>query len=62
MIIMASASGTAVVAIARPVAADEDTVRDVVHAFNEKALAALDSRWAGGRPRLLSPDDEDFVV
>lgn len=20
------------------------------------------SRWAGGRPRLLSPDDEDFVI
>ncbi|MFD0883081.1 transposase [Streptosporangium algeriense] len=25
-------------------------------------LACLDPRWAGGRPRLLSPDDEAFVV
>ena len=31
MIIMASASGTLVPAIARLVAADEDTVRDVIH-------------------------------
>jgi Winged helix-turn helix len=32
--------------IARLVAADEDTVRDVIHAFNEKGLAALDPQWA----------------
>ncbi|MGH3841343.1 MAG: helix-turn-helix domain-containing protein [Pseudonocardiaceae bacterium] len=31
-------------------AADEDTVRDVIRAFNQKGLAALDPRWAGGRP------------
>jgi hypothetical protein len=44
MIIMASASGTLEPAIARLVAADEDTVRDVIHAFNHKGLAALDPR------------------
>jgi transposase len=44
MIIMASASGTPVPAIARLVAADEDTVRDVVRMFNQKGLAALDPR------------------
>jgi Winged helix-turn helix/Peptidase A4 family len=42
MIIMASASGTLVPAIARLVAADEDTVRDVIHLFNAKGLAALE--------------------
>ena len=57
MIIMASASGTLVSAIARLVAADEDTVRDVIHLFNQKGLAALDRRWAGGRPRLISDGD-----
>jgi transposase len=62
MIIMASASGTPVTAIARLVAADEDTVRGVVHAFNAKGLAALDPRWAGGRPRLISDDDIDRIV
>ena len=41
MIIMASASGTLVPAIARLVAADEDTVRDVIHTFNAKGLVEL---------------------
>jgi transposase len=62
MIIMASAAGTPVPAIARLVAADEDTVRDVIHAFNERGLAALDPRWAGGRPRLISSEDIAFIV
>jgi transposase len=59
---MASASGTPVSAIARLVMADEDTVRDVIHAFNERGLAALDPRWAGGRPRLISDADIGFIV
>jgi transposase len=62
MIIMASASGTLVPAIARLVGADEDTVRDVIHLFNAKGLAALDPRWAGGRPRLISDGDIDVIV
>jgi hypothetical protein len=49
-------------AIARLVAADEDTVRDVIHAFNEKGLACLDPKWAGGRLRLISDDDIAFIV
>src|SRR6266576_3320308 len=62
MIIMASASGTRVPAIARLVAADEDTVRDVIHAFNAEGLHALDPRWAGARPRLISDADIAFIV
>ena len=62
MIIMASASGTPVPAIARLVAADEDTVRDVAHLFNQKGLAALDPQWAGGRPRLISDEDIKVIV
>jgi transposase len=62
LIIMASASGTTVPAIARLVAAHEDTVRDVIHAFNDKGLAALDPQWAGGRPRLISDADIEFVA
>jgi transposase len=62
MIIMASSSGTPVPAIARLVAADEDTVRDVIHAFNQRGLAALDPQWAGGRPRLISDEDIEFIV
>ena len=62
LIIMASAAGTPVPAIARLVAADEDTVRDVIHAFNDRGLHALDPRWAGGRPRLISDEDIAFIV
>jgi transposase len=61
-IILASSSGTPASAIARLVAADEDTVRDVIHAFNQRGLAALDPRWAGGRPRRISDDDVAFIV
>ncbi|MGH3284703.1 MAG: helix-turn-helix domain-containing protein, partial [Streptosporangiaceae bacterium] len=62
MIIMASASGTLVPAIARLAAADEDTVRDVIRAFNDRGLAALDPQWAGGRPRLISDSDITVIV
>jgi transposase len=54
LIIMASASGTPVTAIARLIAGHEDTVRDAIHAFNEKGLAALGPS-VGGRP---SPPDQ----
>src|SRR5438309_5868617 len=62
MIIMASSSGTPAPAIARLVAADEDTVRDVIHAFNEKGLPALDPQWAGGRPRPISDEVIEVIV
>ena len=61
MVVLASASGTPVPAIARLVQADEDTVGSVVHLFNEKGMAALDPHWAGGRPRLIT-DEDRFIV
>jgi transposase len=48
-----------VLAIARLVAGDEDTMRDVIHAFNQKGV---DPRWAGGRPRLISDGDIEVIV
>jgi transposase len=62
LIVMASASGTTVPAIARLVAADEDTVRDVIHAFNAQGLACLRLRWAGGRPRRITDADTTVIV
>ena len=56
MMIMASASGTPIPAIARLVAADEDTVRKLIHDFNDRGLACLDPRWAGGRLMMAPPD------
>src|SRR5881409_3603373 len=62
MVVLASASGNSVSAIARLVAADEDTVREVIHRFNELGMGALDPRWAGGRPRRISAEDEAFLI
>ena len=50
MMLLASAGGNRVPVIAQLVQADEDTVRNVIHRFNEIGLACLDPRWAGGRP------------
>ena len=62
MVVLASAGGNTVPAIARLVQADEDTIRQVIHRFNEMGMACLDPQWAGGRPRRISPDEEQFLV
>lgn len=62
MMLLASAGGNTGPVIARLVQADEDTVRGVIHKFNEIGLACLNPRWAGSRSRLLSDDDEVFVI
>lgn len=50
MMLSASAGGNRVPVIAQLVAADEDTVRDVMHRCNEIGPDCLDPWWAGGRP------------
>ena len=62
IIIMASSSGATTPAIARLVAACDDTVRRVIHAFNATGLAALDPHWAGGRPRLITDADIAVII
>jgi transposase len=62
MVVMASASGNSVPAIARLVATSEDRVREMIHRFNDKGMASLDPQWAGGRPRRITTDDEKFIV
>ena len=62
MIILASSSGTPVLAIARLIAADPDTVRDVIHAFNAHGLSVLEPHWGAGRPPRITDQDEAFVV
>jgi transposase len=62
LMILASSSGTPVAAIARLVAADPDTVRDVIHGFNAHGLAVLQPRWGPGRPRRISDEDIAVVV
>ena len=62
MVILASAGGNAVPVIARLVQTSEDRVREVIHRFNAMGLACLDPKWAGGRPRRITTDDETFIV
>jgi transposase len=62
MVVMASASGNSVPAIARLVATSEDRVREMIHRFNELGMRSLDPQWAGGRPRLITTEDEAFIV
>lgn len=62
MVVMASGSGNTVSAIAKLVATSEDRVREMIHRFNEMGMESLDPQWAGGRPRQITTDDEQFIV
>lgn len=53
VMLLVSVGGNRVRVIVKLVQGDEDTVRDVIHRFNEIGLACLDPRWAGGCPRRL---------
>ena len=61
-VVLASAGGNTVPVIARLAATSRDRVREVIHRFNDEGMASLDPRWAGGRPRRITADDEDFIV
>ena len=61
-VVLASAGGNTVPVIARLAATSPDRVREVIHRFNDEGMASLDPRWAGGRPRRITTDDEDFIV
>jgi transposase len=62
LVVHASAGGNTVPVIARLVATSEDRVREMIHRFNEMGMKSLDPQWAGGRPRRITTDDEDFIV
>jgi transposase len=62
LIIMASSAGTRVPVIAGLVVADPDTVRDVIHAFNDQGLRMLAPRWGPGRPRRITDADIEVLV
>jgi hypothetical protein len=53
MMLLASAGGSHVPVIAQLVQADEDTVREVIHRFNEIGLACLDPNSLVAAPARL---------
>ena len=62
LVVLASAGGNDVGAIARLVQTSEDRVREMIHRFNEMGMASLDPRWAGGRPRQITTIDRQLIV
>lgn len=61
-VVLASAGGNRVPVIATLVATSDDRVREMIHRFNELGMKSLNPQWAGGRPRLITTDDEAFIV
>ena len=62
VVVHASAGGNTVPVIANLAATSEDRVREMIHRFNDLGMRSLDPQWAGGRPRLITTDDEAFIV
>lgn len=62
MVVLASAGGNDVAAIARLVQTSPDRVREMIHRFNDMGMRSLDPRWAGGRPRLITTSNREVIV
>ena len=62
MVVLASAGGNDVAAIARLVQTSPDRVREMIHRFNELGMRSLDPQWAGGRPRQITTTDRELIV
>ena len=46
----------------RLVQTSPDRVREMIHRFNDMGMRSLDPMWAGGRPRRITTEDEEFIV
>jgi transposase len=62
LVVLASAGGNDVAAIAKLVQTSPDRVREMIHRFNEKGLSSLDPMWAGGRPRRITTTERATIV
>jgi transposase len=62
MVVLASAGGNDVAAIARLVQTSPDRVREMIHRFNDLGMRSLDPQWAGGRPRQITTSDRKVIV
>jgi transposase len=62
IVVLASAGGNDVAAIAGLVQTSPDRVREMIHRFNDLGMRSLDPQWAGGRPRLITTTDRELIV
>lgn len=60
-IVLSSAQGHPVAAIAELLQVGQNYVREVIHSFNESGFAALDPKWSGGRPRKTDPSERERI-
>ena len=60
-VVLASVQGRSAGEIAMMVAASENYVRELIHAFNEQGFAALDPKWSGGRPAKFGPAAQELI-
>jgi transposase len=61
-IVLASAQGFKVPAIAKLLRLCEKTVRETINAFNERGLVILERRFPPGRPPKFSDDDKWAII
>ncbi len=61
-VVLASAGGNDVAAIARLAQTSPDRVREMIHRFNDLGMRSLDPQWAGGRPRQITTIDRELIV
>ncbi len=61
IVVMMSGQGQSVPDITSLMQVSDDYVRDVIHAFNEKGLDALDPKWNGGRPATISSQVREHI-
>jgi transposase len=61
-VILSSAQGMKVPAIARQVYLSEQYVRQIIERFNEDGLASLAPRYGGGRPAEITPEQKAEIV
>ncbi|MGE0298570.1 IS630 family transposase [Pseudonocardia sp.] len=60
-IVLASMQGRTATEAAAMFAATAQYAREVIHAFNDKGLAALDPKWSGGRPPKFGPHVRELI-
>ncbi|WP_309244250.1 helix-turn-helix domain-containing protein [Micromonospora parastrephiae] len=61
MVVLASAGGNSVPVICPARAADEDSVRQVIHRFNEMGMASLDPLTSNGWPGIDTTGEESLA-
>src|SRR4051812_33201851 len=62
MVVLASAGGNDVAAIARLVQTSPDRGGEMIHRFNDLGMRSLGPQWAGGRPRQITTADRALIV